>query len=288
MKILITGATGNVGKEIIRSLDSLQHSNSIIAGVSNIERAQKSLIDFKIDEFRKIDFEDSSTFNTVLKNIDIVFLLRPPHLANIKTFFTPFFNTMKQKGINKVVFLSVQGVETQTKIPHYKMEQTILKFDFEYVFLRPSYFMQNLTSTLLNDIKNKNQIFIPAGKLKMNWVDAIDIGFVGAKVINQFDIYKNREFEITGAEFVGFHDVAFLLSNVLERQISYVSPNLFRFFITMRRNGLKPAMIFVMIMLHYLPRFSTNKERLVNTVKEITEKKPGKLRDFIIREKGEF
>jgi len=47
-------------------------------------------------------------------------------------------------------------------------------------------------------------------------------------------------------------------------------------------------MIFVMLMLHYLPRFSRNPARLTDTVKKITGKEPHLLRDFIRREKGKF
>jgi uncharacterized protein YbjT (DUF2867 family) len=288
MNLLLTGATGNVGKEVIASFEEIESSVRIFAGVSNIERAKSKLQYFPIEEYRRIDFKDSSTFNTALKNIDIVFLLRPPHLADINTVFVPFLESMKQKGIRKIVFLSVQGVEAQKKIPHYKMEQAILEFGFEYIFLRPSYFMQNLTTTLLHEIKTENRIFIPAGKLKMNWVDAKDIGLVGACVLNEYDTYKNSEIEITGSEYTGFKEVAEILSKELGTSINYVSPNLIKFFYQKRKQGVKSAMIFVMIMLHYVPRFSKNKMRLVDTVKEITGKQPGKLIDFIKREKTLF
>lgn len=288
MNILITGATGNIGKEVIRSIETIQANKKIVASVSNIERAKSKLEQLKIDEYRKIDFQESANFNTALKSIDIVFLLRPPQIADIEKFFVPFFETMKQKGIRKIVFLSVQGVETQKKIPHYKMEQTIREYGFEYVFLRPSYFMQNLTTTLLPDIKTRNRIFIPAGNLRMNWVDALDIGMVGAKVLIDFEKYKNREIEITGSEFLGFNDAAFLLSQATGRQISYKSPNLLKFYFHMRKLGTKPAMIFVMIMLHYLPRFSKNEERLVDSVKQITGSEPQTLKEFVKRELQTF
>lgn len=284
MNILITGATGNVGKEIIGSLNKIETNHSLIAAVSNIPRGESKLSEFKNLTFRGLDFSNTSTFETALNEIDIVFLLRPPQLADIPKYFEPFFEVLKRKGITKIVFLSVQGVESQSKIPHYKMEKAILHHGFEYVFLRPSYFMQNLTSTLLYEIKNENQIFIPAGNLKMNWVDVMDIGRVGAHILNDFNKFKNTEIEITGSEFVGFKEVAEMLSKEVGRQITYTSPNLIKFFIHKRRQRIKPAMIFVMIMLHYLPRFSENENKLVNTIISITGKEPGRLRDFIHRE----
>ena len=47
-------------------------------------------------------------------------------------------------------------------------------------------------------------------------------------------------------------------------------------------------MIFVMIMLHYLPRFSKRGHELTGTVLEITGRQPLTLADFIEREKSKF
>ncbi|NJM16970.1 MAG: NmrA family NAD(P)-binding protein [Bacteroidales bacterium] len=173
-------------------------------------------------------------------------------------------------------------------IPHYKIEQLILANKLEHIFLRPGYFMQNLTTTLVHEIKTQNKIFIPSGGLKFNWVDAQDIGLVGAHVLNNFDRYKNRPYEITGEEFLGFKEVAAEMTHVLGKTITYESPNLMRFYRAKRKLGIKKEMIFVMILLHYLPRLTSNKPRLVTTVKEITGRSPLRLADFIRREKHSF
>lgn len=105
-----------------------------------------------------------------MQNIDIVFLLRPPQLADVPKYFAPFIRKMKEKDISKIVLLSVQGAENQKIIPHHKIEKLILEEGLEFVFLRPGYFMQNLTTTLLYEIKSENKIYIPSGSLKFNWM----------------------------------------------------------------------------------------------------------------------
>lgn len=239
-------------------------------------------------EFRHLDFADVSTFDLALKNIDIVFLLRPPQLADVPKYFAPFTKKLKENGISKIVFLSVQGVENQKFIPHYKLEKLIIDEGLDFAFLRPGYFMQNLTTTLIHEIKSENKIFIPAGKLKFNWVDALDIGLVGAHILNEFETYKNQPYEITGSEFFGFGKVAEIVSELSGKDISYESPTLMKFFREKRKLGILKAMIFVMIMLHYLPRFGKNNPRLTNIVKEITGKEPGTILEFVQREKDKF
>ncbi len=288
MNLLITGATGNTGYETIRGLREISTGHKIIAGAYRTENAKSSLSEFEIDEFRKLDFADPSTFDHALDEIDIVFLLRPPQLADVSKYFEPFLNAMLVKNIRNIVFLSVQGVENQKNIPHHKLEKLILVKGMDYVFLRPSYFMQNLTTTLIHEIKTERKIFIPSGNLKFTWVDTRDIGRVSAHVLNEFGKYQNQAIEITGKEQKNFHEVAQLLSEKTGHKIDYESPNLLKFFIKKMKQGVKPAMILVMIMLHYLPRFSKKKSQTSSSVKDITGKEPVTLEEFMEREKKSF
>lgn len=286
--ILITGASGNIGYEIIRGLHAIGSPHRIIAADYNISRAREVLSGFLSLEYRRLDFADPATFTDALKDIHMVFLLRPPQLADVPKYFEPFVDAMLEKDIRQIVFLSVQGVENQKGIPHHKIEKLILDKGLDHVFLRPSYFMQNLTTTLVHEIRTRDTIFIPSGRLKFTWVDARDIGLVGAHVLTDFEKHRNQCFEITGSEQKNFEEVAALLSRATGRKISYESPNLMKFFRAKRKLGIQKMMIFVMIMLHYLPRFSKKKSELTDTVQEITGRAPGSLAEFMEREKLSF
>ncbi len=286
--LLITGATGNIGTETIRALRELSTTHRVVAATHRPDRARERLPAFEDLDVRRLDFADPSAFPGALAGIDVVFLLRPPQLADIPRYFQPFLAAMAAAGIRRIVFLSVQGVEEQPRIPHHKLEKLIRDHDLDYVFLRPGYFMQNLSTMLLPEIKAENKIFIPAGNLKFNWVDVRDIGAVAAHVLTNFEQHRNRAYELTGTEFLDFQAVAGLLSQQLDRPIRYESPNLLRFYFAKRRQGIPHAMIFVMIMLHYLPRFGKNQPRLTDTVENITGQAPGTLAAFIDREKNKF
>lgn len=121
-KILITGATGNVGLEVIRWLKEIGSQMSIYAGSHSVEKSKIALAAFNISEFRQIEFADSSTFDSALEGIDIVFLLRPPQLANVAKYFAPFIQKMKKNNVSKIVFLSAQGAESEKFIPHHQIE----------------------------------------------------------------------------------------------------------------------------------------------------------------------
>ena len=263
---------------------TLRCPHRIIAAANNISRAKEQLTGFLSLEYRKLDFADPGTFQDALKDVDTVFLLRPPQLADVPKYFEPFVDAMLAKDIREIVFLSVQGVENQKGIPHHKIEKLILDKGLEYAFLRPSYFMQNLSTTLIHEIRTANKIFIPSGKLKFTWVDARDIGLVGAHVLNDFQNFRNKAYEITGSEELNFSEVAAMLSQVTGREISYESPNLMKFFREKRKLGIPKMMVFVMIMLHFLPRFSKKTHGLTNTVLTLTGRPPGTLKEFMERE----
>ncbi|MFO7863921.1 MAG: NmrA family NAD(P)-binding protein, partial [Salinivirgaceae bacterium] len=285
--ILLTGATGNIGAEVIHFLYKIENSNRIIAGVRNIDHAKTKFISYPKLNFIHFDFENSETFDSALNGIDIVFLLRPPHISDIDGYFSPLISTIKKSNITKIVFLSVQGAEKSKVIPHHKIEKLIRENGLDYIFLRPSYFMQNLTTTLINDIRLKRAIILPAGDAKFNWVDIKNIGEAAAILLDRFENYKNRAIEITGLENISFGIVTSLINKHIENPIQFRDVNPFKFYWIKRREGMDKGMIMVMILLHYLPRFQ--KEPAISDFYEnLTGKKPTNLKTFINREKKLF
>jgi len=110
-RILITGATGNIGIEVIRFLMKSDTSNEIIAAVRDIEKAKRLFKDYERLNFVLFDFEDPTTFKEATQHIDRVFLLRPPHNADVGKYFRPLIEILKEQQIKEIVFLSVQGAE---------------------------------------------------------------------------------------------------------------------------------------------------------------------------------
>jgi len=285
-QILVTGATGNVGFEVIRFLEN-GTPNRIVAGVRNIEYAKKKFNNFPNIDYVNFDFEKPETFDIALKNVDTIFLLRPPHIADIEKYFRPLIQKIKEHNVNEIVFLSVQGAEKSKVIPHNKIEKLIQEYDLDYIFLRPSYFMQNLTTNLIEDIRTRRQIILPSGKAKFNWIDIENIGEISAILLNRFSDYKNQIIELTGYENIDFFKVADLINTTTKRPIRFSSVSPFEFYKIKKDQGMINGMILVMTMLHYLPRFQ--KEPVISDYYErFTGKKPTSLIEFIEREKLKF
>jgi uncharacterized protein YbjT (DUF2867 family) len=146
-KILVTGATGNVGAATIAHLLA-QYAGAVevTAAVQDVPRARQALLHPEL-RFVRFNFKDVSTVKAALTGVDKLFLLRPPQLADVRQYLEPVVLAAKAAGVKHVVFLSLQGVEHNKLTPHYKVEQIIRREGLPYTFLRPSFFMQNLSTT---------------------------------------------------------------------------------------------------------------------------------------------
>lgn len=279
MKILITGATGNVGMAVIKSLNKIPHTLQIIAGIRDFTTDKENLANYKVN-FVKFDFMDFATYKPALVDCQILFLLRPPQISDTEKYFKPLIEIVKEVNIRHIIFLSVQGVEKSTIIPHHKIEKLIVDSKIPYTFLRPAYFMQNFMGSLHHDLVANKRIFLPAGNAKFTIVDVRDVGEVAATIIVNSTKYSNKSYELTNDEKLTFKEMATQLSDGLGTKITYESPNLLKFYWTKRNEKMPFMLIMVMIMLHYLPRFQ---KEPCNTegVKNIIGREPIVFNQFI-------
>ncbi len=285
-KVLITGATGNVGMAVIKSLEKLPNNLQIIAGIRDFDSDKPKLSSYNID-FVQFDFMDATTYQTALENCDILFLLRPPQISDTNKYFKPIIEIAKKVDVKHIIFLSVQGVEKSSIIPHHKIEKLIVESKIPYTFLRPAYFMQNFLGSLHFDLVSKKRIYLPAGNAKFTLVDVSDIGEVAASIIINSSNYINKSFELTNNEKLTFSEMASQLSKGLDKKISFISPNLIQFYFEKRKEKMDLMLILVMIMLHYFPRFQKEPKN-TDCVKTITENEPTTFEHFINNNKNKL
>jgi len=74
------------------------------------------------------------------------------------------------------------------------------------------------------------------------------------------------------------------LSKGLNREINYISPNLVNFYLTKMRQKMPGALILVMVMLHYLPRFQAV-SKITDCIKNKVGRKPRSFDQFVAENK---
>ncbi len=279
-KVLITGITGNIGTQVYSSLIKHKDDLEIVGGVSNVDRAQRDYPNIKL---RRLDFMDPNTYGDVLAGINKIFLMRPPAISNVKQYIFPFLDYIKKVGVEKVVFLSLQGVENNPITPHHKIEKYILKLGIPYVFVRPSFFMENLVTTHRKEIVELNEIIVPAGDGKTSFIAGEDIGEV-ARLALIDEQMMNQAYEITGESAFSYTEVAEKMTEIIGRNIGYKHPSIIRFIRHRRRYGDKWAFIMVMVGLYSVCRLG-KADGITKTLEQLLNRRPMSLDEFLMKHK---
>lgn len=150
-KILVTGATGNVGAEIVKQL----RSRGYAVRVADVDPVKVQEMFSNSVEFALFDFARPETFAPALAGIEKMYLMRPPAISDVRRFIHPAIDAAASAGVKHIVFLSLIGIEKNKIVPHYKVEQYLLNSSMAWTFLRPSFFMQNLNTTHRNEFGKK-------------------------------------------------------------------------------------------------------------------------------------
>ncbi len=275
--VLITGATGNVGYELLNKLKGIGNVNIYAAGRDTSKA--KDIIDEDKINYVKFDFKDKSIYKKVLKDIDTVFLMRPPAISKVKKYIYPFLVKMTEANIKQVVFLSLQSGDKNILVPHYRIERYIAKLDLPHTFLRPSFFMQNLSTTHLKEIKEDNEIYIPAGEGKTNFIDVRDIAEVAKKVILE-EGHLEKGYELTGPDNLDYNQIAEIMSNILGKEIEYKNPSIFQFYKRKRNEGYSVLNIIVMIGLYSVTKFGFAAKK-TEELKKLLDREPIGFKQFV-------
>ncbi|MBC7878623.1 MAG: SDR family oxidoreductase [Anaerolineales bacterium] len=272
--ILVIGALGNVGAEVVKQL--LTRGGKVRASDMNEEKVRERF--GSSVEAVRFDFTDPKTYETTFRGVEKMFILRPPHITNIKRDMVPAIDAAKRAGVKHVVFLSLIGIENTKYVPHYKVETYLKEVNLQTTFLRCSFFMQNLNTTHRKEIKERNEIFVPVGNAKTSFIDARDIGAVSAVALTQ-DGHAGKNYDLTGSEALDYWQTAKILSEVLGREIKYKNPNLIHFFLETMRRGTPFMFALVMTGLYTSTRFGMA-EPITNEVEKLTGKKPITFRQY--------
>ena len=249
LKILVTGATGNVGAQVLRLL--LSHNCHVCAAVRNPDKAQQ-ILGSNVNCVL-FDFTNPNTFVSAFEGVNKLFLVRPPALANVRRQIAPALNAAKQAGVEHIVFLSILGADRNRVVPHAKIERYIDQLGIPATFLRASFFMQNLNTVHQEDIKARGELFMPAGNGKTSFIDVRDIAAVAVRALVE-DGHQHQAYALTGREALTYYEVAHIFTEVLGKPIRYTNPSLLKFIWQMRHRGLSLDFVIVMAAIYTTAR----------------------------------
>jgi uncharacterized protein YbjT (DUF2867 family) len=223
--ILVTGATGIVGKEVVKQLSA---KGETVRGAARSANDDKTFGNLNGVQVVQLAYESPASLASAFKGVESLFLLTP-FQSNMVDLTSNLVREAKNARIKYIVRQSVMGAEAEPGITpsrlHRQAEKIIEESQIPFTFLRPNFFMQNFVNFFAQTIKNQNAFYLAAGEGKVSFVDVRDIAAVAVHslVDGVGSQHEGKAYDITGGEALSYGQAAEVLSSEVGKKINYVN-----------------------------------------------------------------
>lgn len=277
MKVLVAGATGNVGSAVV--LEALKRGADVRALIRHPNDATKlpPSVEVAIG-----DLLDPVSIEKAMKDVDKLFLLNAV-TADELTQALIAFGLAKRLKIKHLTYVSVFRVEQFRDVPHFAsklaVESALREFGVPHTILRPGYYIQN-DVTLQDALIGKGIYPIPLGTAGITAVDIRDIAEAAAISLTE-DGHNGKTYDLVGPTLIDGPGNAEIWSKLLGKEIKYVGHDFDQWEETMRSKV--PAwMAFDLRMMFqgYFDRGFASTETEVTRIAELLGHAPRSYEDF--------
>jgi uncharacterized protein YbjT (DUF2867 family) len=279
--ILITGAGGNVGREVLNLI--AKTGARVRAGYQSVRKAEE----VPGIEAVEIDYKRPESMRIALKGVDRVFLVGPPTAALVDLERSAIDAILEAGGVQQVVKLSAMGGRGAI-FPrlHTESEEYIASSGVPYTFLRPNGFMQNIVNYNGATIASQNAFYGSEGDGKISLIDIRDVAAVAVKALTE-EGHVGKVYTLTGLEALTNADVAKILSRSLGREIRFVNLPPDKFKEALLSAGVSEWSANALVDLQRLYR-ERNAARVTQDVEQVLGRPPVRLEQFVDDHKSGF
>ena len=278
--ILITGATGYIGKELVKQLKAANVPVRVLAR----NRNKAAALEGPGVEIVEGDFDKPKTLDAALVGVEKAFLLSSagPQMVELQG---NFVQAAQRAGIRHLVKSSAAAIRADgTSLVddgrwHRQVEKQLEESGMAWTHLRPGFFTQNIERYFAATIKEQSAFYAPMGNTKAAIVDVRDIAAVAVAVLTESG-HEGKAYIITGPEALSFYEVAEKLSAALGRQVTYVDVPVEEYAQQMRAAGQPEWLVTVMSNLS-LGLETGGSSEVTNVVKEVANKQPLYLEQYL-------
>jgi uncharacterized protein YbjT (DUF2867 family) len=272
--ILVTGATGKSGREIVKQLS--QAGARVRALVRDPVKAGW-LAELPGVEVVQGDLAKPETIEAALEGIERALLLPAPAPSSVAE-QSNFIRAAVRMGTLHVVKFSAVGADASASEGfarwHGLGEEQLKAAGLAYTILRPALFMQEL----LNTWGGQRAIYLPMGDARQAPVDTRDIAAVAGKTLTA-DGHTGRTYEITGPEALTYTEIAAQISAATGEQVAYVPISFEQYRQTLADMNLPAWLVEALVDLNRKLAAGVGSE-VTNVVREVAGKEPTTFAEF--------
>ncbi|MFC5864318.1 SDR family oxidoreductase [Acidicapsa dinghuensis] len=218
--ILVTGATGKNGTELIKLLTAREIP--LRAMVHSAEKSPKTYgpgIDYVV-----ADFDDEPSLRRALGGIDRAFLVTPSS-EKVEERQLRFVRLAAEAHVKHIVYLSQLDADSSSSLRflryHGVVEDAIRTSGMAFTMLRPNQYMQSLAA-FKGTLASEGKIYAPIGDARLSIIDVRDIAAVAAEALSGPDL-EGKSYDLTGPESLTHSEIAAHLSAALDKPIEFIN-----------------------------------------------------------------
>jgi uncharacterized protein YbjT (DUF2867 family) len=217
--ILVTGATGQIGSELVRLLaDQGAPARALVHSPDKAAQLQRLGLETALG-----DYEQPDTLDVAMKGCDHLFLLAPPTPRQPQQ-EQNVIDAARRAGVEYVVKQSVPWASPDAPLVfcrwHGQIEEDLAQSGLAYTLLRPSSFMQNFLMSA-QQVANQGVLYGMLGEGRVAFIDARDIAAVAAELLTNPG-HQGASYTLTGPEALSAVEVAERLAAATGRQVRSV------------------------------------------------------------------
>src|SRR6202049_4110276 len=216
--ILITGASGSVGKAVLQ--EAARRQSKVRAMYRSKEEAAKAPAGC---EPVLADYADKPSLRNALRGVTSVCVVCSP-IPQLVELESTVLDVCKESGIKHVVLNSALGAGDYGKsFPswHRKVEDKLKTTGLSYTILRPNGFLQNIVAFNAPSIRAQGAFYAATGDAKVSYLDIGDIAIVAVNAL-QGGAHSGKTYQLNGPEAISNQELAKRISRVAGRAVNYV------------------------------------------------------------------
>lgn len=246
-KIMITGATGGLGGEVLSRLSEKVEPAALYA----LARDPQKLAEYSAKGVHVVqgDYDDSASLVKAFSGIDTLYFVSGSDMVKRGPQHESIVAAAKETGIKHIVYTSFQRKSEAEDSPlgllakvHRETEALIKDSGAKYTILKHALYREAVPMFIGQDVIEKGMIYIPAGDGKANFTSRSDMAKAGAEILST-EGHENKTYTIATTEALSFGDIARVLSEFSGKDIQYVSPSIEEFTETLSGAGVPPEAI---------------------------------------------
>lgn len=243
--ILVTGATGQLGSQIVENLLTQISPSEIDVLVRDEEKAKE--LKEKGVQIRIGDYTNPNSLVAAFKDVEKLILISSNDFNDRFGQHKNAIDAAKQAGVKHIIYTSMSMNDIETSPlkgfleDHYQTEDYIKQNGFTYTIMQHSLYA-DVIPMFLDEQVLETGVFFPAGEGRVAYASRTDLAEAIAKVALS-DAFDNQSLPMTNTENYSYADVAEILTELSGKEVAYVNPTPEVFAETLKGFGLPEPII---------------------------------------------